>query len=546
MIKNNICPVCNDEFHKLSQHISSRHKEFAQKQQEEIIYLFSSGMSAEEIANLPHIMYAGKSGIIKIIAKYMSKDDIEKHRRVNISSTLTDNYASGQYDWINQLNSQRNKTDEARQKNSNGVRRAYDEGRKTAWMKGKTKSSDLKIRQSADKIAKTLSSKFAEGKLLTVFKSVDQNPSWKVDRSTVSNYWRKNFDFQKNDKAKLLTKFLYRCADCKISISSLNEEREVTKSSRLMLEYDHIIPISKGGIRDIDKNGQVLCSRCHIIKTLHERTDSEDKKSAINNRFNLNPVLYLNHKFGGSIDYDQLLWTSPKESQQLSIFVHPLTKEYCNEKFLLRTFKNTNVKTCIFFADEWNAKREIALSMINNRLKLNQNKIGARECSLVEISHEESAVFMNTNHIAGNAKAAYSFALKYNEQIVSVLTFRKPFTKRNNNTIEIARFASLLNTNVIGGFNKLLKSSIKKLKNDGFETILTYADLRFGSGNVYGNAGFNLIGKTDLDYFYTDGFQRFGRMKFCAKDGISEREIANNAGVYRVYGCGFNIYELSI
>lgn len=548
MIKDNICPVCNQHFEKLSKHVSSSHAEFAIQQKDDIVKLFLSGISCEEIAKLPHIIYAGKSGVVKIVSKYVSKEEIEKHRRANISSTLIESYSSGQLDWIKNINAERSKNPTERAKNSEGVKRAYADGRKTAWMKGKTKKTDVRISKSADKVSVTMTAKYASGRLTTAFKSGDQHMSWKVDRATVSNYWRKNFDFQRKDKEKLLVKSNYRCAHCKIHQLALADERITTNSSRLILEFDHINPISNGGLRDIETNGQVLCSRCHIIKTLSERHDcNEVKRASILNRFNLHPAAYLYKKFGGSIDSEQLLWKSSESELPLSTLVHPLTQEFCGEKFLLRTLKAEHDDRCIiFFADEWNAKREIALSMINNRLKLGSNKIGARDCTLLEISAQESSDFMNTNHIAGATVAVYHFALKCDEKIVAVLTFRRPFTKRDEHTIEIARFASLLNTNIPGGFNRLLKFAIKRLKSDGYTSILTYADLRFGSGNVYKNAGFDLIGKTDLDYFYTNGFERFGRMKFRAKGGISEKDIAKNAGVYRVYGCGSNIYQMKL
>ena len=45
---------------------------------------------------------------------------------------------------------------------------------------------------------------------------------------------------------------------------------------------------------------------------------------------------------------------------------------------------------------------------------------------------------------------------------------------------------------------------------------------------------------------YSDGEKRYFRTKFKAQNGKTENEIALENRVFRVYGCGSNIYELKL
>ena len=75
---------------------------------------------------------------------------------------------------------------------------------------------------------------------------------------------------------------------------------------------------------------------------------------------------------------------------------------------------------------------------------------------------------------------------------------------------------------------------------------MTYVDRRIGAGKGYEAAGFKLTGSTAPDYWYTDNQLRYDRFKFRAKDGKSERQIATEARVSRIYGCGSYTYFMDM
>jgi hypothetical protein len=93
---------------------------------------------------------------------------------------------------------------------------------------------------------------------------------------------------------------------------------------------------------------------------------------------------------------------------------------------------------------------------------------------------------------------------------------------------------------IVGGFSKI----INHIKNKHSEKLISYVDRRIGDGHGYSKVGFEFIGVTEPNYWYTDLKNRFDRFKFRAIDGKSEREVAAENKVYKIWGAGHNIFIL--
>tara|TARA_Y100000310_G_scaffold98156_1_gene95836 strand:+ start:4004 stop:5353 length:1350 start_codon:yes stop_codon:yes gene_type:complete len=238
------------------------------------------------------------------------------------------------------------------------------------------------------------------------------------------------------------------------------------------------------------------------------------------------------HKF--AIEYNGLYWHNEEHKPKN---FHKQKSNDCREK---------GIKLFHVFSDEWEFKRDIVKSMINSRLGASKERIFARKCKFKEISNKEATQFFENTHISGGTKFKKSFALLFDDELVSVLSVRTPRHKIYKDTLEIARFSSKLNTNVVGGFSKLMKYVKEWALQQGYDRFITYADLRFGCGNLYEKVGFTFVKQTPVDYWYSDSDVRYNRFKFRAQDGLSERKYAKNMGVTRVYGCGSNLYELNL
>jgi DNA-binding transcriptional regulator YiaG len=258
----------------------------------------------------------------------------------------------------------------------------------------------------------------------------------------------------------------------------------------------------------------------------------------INDRKAINPFeldIYLPEE-NLAIEYNGLVWHSEKFGK---------TKEYHISKYNL--CNEQNIKLFLLWEDTWATKQDIVKSMIKNKLKIIKNKVFARNCFVKELSSSEARSFVDQNHLSGYCNSTLKIGLfsKVDQSLVSVLTLRNPFHKAvYPHTIEIARFVSKIDTVVIGGFSKLLKEAEKIIKTNhpNVNQILTYADLSTGNGSVYENNGFSLLHQTNPDYFYTNGEERFNRFDMRAKDGKTEKQIADENEVFKVFGIGNKVF----
>ncbi len=216
-------------------------------------------------------------------------------------------------------------------------------------------------------------------------------------------------------------------------------------------------------------------------------------------------------------------------------------KKKHREKYELAT--KAGIRLFQIFEDEWINKREIVKSMVLNAIGLTSQKIYARNCRLVELDKQNKKSFeefFDNNHIAGNVRFDWALGLESDGELVCAISTRKPFIKKYGDVVELARSCSRVNTLVVGGFSRLLKH----LCQQDISGVLSYADLRFGSGAVYAQNGFEYMGRTAPDYFYTDFSERFNRFKYRAQPGKTEVEVAKENGVSKIYGVGSEIFLL--
>lgn len=204
------------------------------------------------------------------------------------------------------------------------------------------------------------------------------------------------------------------------------------------------------------------------------------------------------------------------------------------------------------FEDEWVNKKEICKSRILNLLG-ESNRIFARKCTIVEISKQDAKMFFNENHIQGNVNASIIYGLKYNDDIVAMMSFgglRKNMGQNNTNgSFEMLRFCNKQGYNIIGGASKLFKHFIK---NNNPNEIISYADRRWSNGNLYEKIGFSYSHKSEPSYFYVingERKNRFGYRKdiLISKYGCSPTDTEHNfcfsQGWYRIYDCGTKVYK---
>ena len=187
-----------------------------------------------------------------------------------------------------------------------------------------------------------------------------------------------------------------------------------------------------------------------------------------------------------------------------------------------------------FFADEIFEKPEIIKSMVLSRLGLATNKFAARNLDFKAVPFKEAQEFFNKNHLMGY-KSSKTLGLYDGDKLVSALSYR---SKSKTNVIEVERFCTLLNSSCAGGFGKFL-SELKKLNKD----ISSFCDLRYSNGSSYLATGFIKVRDT-LGWQWTEGSHRYNRLQCIASNGLTEKQVADAKGWFKIFDAGQRKYLL--
>lgn len=205
--------------------------------------------------------------------------------------------------------------------------------------------------------------------------------------------------------------------------------------------------------------------------------------------------------------------------------------------------KEKGIKLIHIWEYDWNDedKRLVILSKIDRMLGVNDCSVFARKTKVISIDNKTASKFHTKNHIQGERRAKYNFALTYEDEIVAVISLTPSNTK--NTSFEITRYST--SKRVVGGFTKLL-SHFKK--NFEWSEIITYASLDYGYGVMYEKAGFDNCGVTPPNYKYVKGNNVISRQKAMKHklpklikdfdESLTEHENMKNNGWLRIYDAG--------
>ena len=267
-----------------------------------------------------------------------------------------------------------------------------------------------------------------------------------------------------------------------------------------------------------------------FIKTLY------DGKIHINNRSIIYPKeldIYI-EKYKFAIEYHGLYYHS---------YCNLETKEEKEQHYLKhKCCININIKLFQIFESEWRdpIKNEILKSKIRNEFGLT-NRTYARKCQVKSLENNKFKEFINNNHMQGYKTASIKYGLFYDDELLSVMSFNK----HPKYEWEINRFANKLNHTIVGGASKLFKHFVRVINPN---RVLTYADARYSSGNLYRKLGFKFDKVTKPNYCYTKNKKIFSRQQFMKcklKDklenfdpALTEAENMFNSGYRRLWDAG--------
>lgn len=206
----------------------------------------------------------------------------------------------------------------------------------------------------------------------------------------------------------------------------------------------------------------------------------------------------------------------------------------CNEK---------GIRLIHIFEDDWYEKREICKSIIASSLGIYEKRIFARKCEIREVENKECKEFLIQNHLNGFAQSKYKYGLYYNNELVMITCFGK---SRRCDDVELIRVCSKLNTQVIGGFSKLIKYF--KSKNPQFKKLTSFINRNVFDGKGYLNSGFKIENYSKPSYWWVKQSKRYNRENFQKKklakilknynENLTEVENMHNNKYYRLFNCG--------
>jgi len=238
-------------------------------------------------------------------------------------------------------------------------------------------------------------------------------------------------------------------------------------------------------------------------------------------------------------------------------------KDYHYNKML--EAKKIGIHLVQIFEDEWTNKKDICKNKIKSILGYNSTKqIYARKCTVENISAPDKNDFLNKYHIQGKDSAGIYKCLKYNNEVVAVMTFCRPrvcFNKKGNKdgVYELSRYATAYH--VVGGFSKLLKTIINE--NPDIKTVETFADLRWSNplSNVYLKNGYTEVHMTRPNYWYFDKNKtpskrehrfNYRKQELSKKfpefydDKLTEFQIMDKTSYRRIWDCGNILYRFEV
>jgi hypothetical protein len=218
------------------------------------------------------------------------------------------------------------------------------------------------------------------------------------------------------------------------------------------------------------------------------------------------------HSFG--INKYSMFNNSDKESSEKN--KHLIKTELCEEQ---------NIQLFHIFENEWldNRQNLIWKSMINGKLG-NHTRIFARKTIIKEIKLKDKYKnitnkndnnlirnFLEKNHMQGYVASGINIGLfimneiidndgliKKNEELISLMTFGKSRISKEYEW-ELLRYATKLNTTVVGGGSKLLNYFEN---NYNPKSLISYANRRWSTGNFYKKTGFTFSHNSSPNYFY--------------------------------------------
>lgn len=204
-------------------------------------------------------------------------------------------------------------------------------------------------------------------------------------------------------------------------------------------------------------------------------------------------------KINTAIEYNGIYWHGENRGKD--------KKYHVNKTMMCREL---GVSLIHIFENEWKYKRPIVESILRATISSPERRIYARNTTVKHLSNETYKSFCEENHIQGvGTIAKIKLGLYDGDELVSLMSFSKP---RYNKSFEyeMMRYCNKLNTVVVGGASKLFKHFQRQYDPN---SVITYSDRRYFTGEIYNKLGFVFTEHTPPNYFYFKSNNRMGSVE---------------------------------
>ncbi len=264
------------------------------------------------------------------------------------------------------------------------------------------------------------------------------------------------------------------------------------------------------------------------------------------------------------ISHDRCL-ISPKE---LDIIIPEknIAIEYCGLRWHSENFGNKSrsyhrnkTVSCLdrgimlftIFGDEWEYRNFQVKNYIKGKLGALSSGDAARKCDIRIIDNTIANSFVDAYHIQGVTNSVlYSIgAFDKNNNLVGVIQLGNNIRKRNDDSISLKRMC--FNDEYHAG---LATRMFKYVKNNiTIDTIITFSDNRWSTGEIYESMGFAFDGNVDPDFKYLainskklENKSKYRKSKLLKYNGVDARDsewiIMQKMGRDRMWDCGKRRY----
>lgn len=234
--------------------------------------------------------------------------------------------------------------------------------------------------------------------------------------------------------------------------------------------------------------------------------------------------------------------------------IHPDPLYHYNK---FKACEEKGISLLSIFSNSWEEKKDIWKAKIQHKLGLSdKSTVYARKTQVFSIPSKEARDFLNTNHVQGYTPTPFAYGLKYQDELVALMTFSGKRVgigskSKKEGWFELVRYST--SCPVVGGASKLLKYFIKS---HNPTSITSYSDNDYSVGDMYQKLGFELKNETKAGYSYYDPatgkiYNRFSMAKFRLVEqghdpNKTERQITEELGYLRVWDCGTRTWMLTL